>query len=181
MNNLDANDLMRHVSRPGHYNDPDLLQVGNIGLTYIEQVSHFSLWCLITGPLLISTDLDQLSNKSLKILTNAELIAINQDVGGRQGVRVSPVRPNGPPGTSEGLEIWAKPLANGSLAVVLLNRSPRTSDMKATWAELGLPVGQAMAARDIFNHKDFPTPMDDQLVVKAVPSHGTVSVKLTPM
>ena len=79
------------------------LQVGNVGLTYEEQVTHFALWCLITGPLLISTDLSTISNASLAILQHEELIAVNQDPGGVQGVRVSASDPHG-------VEVWAKPL-----------------------------------------------------------------------
>ena len=80
MNNLDSNNEMATVNHrhPGHYNDPDMLQVGNIGLSHTEQISHFALWCLITGPLLISTDLTTISDESLEILTKTELIAINK-------------------------------------------------------------------------------------------------------
>ena len=110
MNNLDKNNAMAPVNHahPGHYNDPDMLQVGNIGLSQEEQISHFALWCLITGPLLISTDLNTIDKDALAILTSPELIAINQDPGGIQGVRVSPAAPFG-------TEVYAKKLANGDV------------------------------------------------------------------
>ena len=76
-----------------------------------------ALWCLIAGPLLISTDLQTISNESLAVLKSPELIAVHQDPAGVQGVRVSPAAP-------DGVEVWAKPLASGAVAAVFLNRSP---------------------------------------------------------
>ena len=80
MANLDANDAMAAVqnTHPGHHNDPDMLQVGNVGLSHTEQQAHFSLWCLAGGPLLISTDLAVLAVPALRILTAPELIGVNQ-------------------------------------------------------------------------------------------------------
>eukprot|EP00040_Diaphanoeca_grandis_P027821 m.159215 g.159215 ORF g.159215 m.159215 type:complete len:969 (-) comp31127_c1_seq1:249-3155(-) len=81
MSNIHKNDIMRNVAVPGHFNDPDMLQVGNVGLTPDEQRTHFSLWCIVGAPLLAGTDIIHASNETLEILMAAEVIAVNQDLG----------------------------------------------------------------------------------------------------
>ena len=84
MANIHRQDRMASVARPGHFNDPDMLQVGNVGLTVAEQYSHMSLWCVASAPLLAGTDIVGASNATLDILANPEVTAVNQDLG-REG------------------------------------------------------------------------------------------------
>lgn len=105
-------------SGPGGWNDPDMLEVGVGGVTGTEGRAHFSLWSLLNAPLIAGNDLRTMSADTRTILTNTEVIAVNQDWGGRQGHKISD---NG------NLEVWRKPMSNGSVAVVLLNRGTSTS------------------------------------------------------
>ena len=149
-------------------------QVGNIGLSHTEQISHFALWCLITGPLLISTDLNSITNESLAILTSPELIAVNQDPGGVQGVRVSAADP-------DGAETWSKPLVSGKVAAVFLNRSPATRDITASFETLGLPTHATVSTRDLWLRKDLAMGVKGGFTAKAVPSHGMLAVMFSPV
>ena len=153
-----------------------MLQVGNTGLSHREQVSHFALWCLITGPLLISTDLSSISKESLAILTASELVEINQDFGGVQGVRVSDADPTG-------VEVWAKPLhggAPGAIAAVFLNRSPDTRDITASWAMLGIQADVSVDVRDLWLQEDIAVGVQNRFTANAVPSHGVLAAKFSP-
>jgi alpha-galactosidase len=188
MNNLDVNNAMAPVNHahPFHYNDPDMLQVGNIGLSHQEQVAHFALWCLITGPLLISTDLNSISNDSLAILTHDELIAVNQHPSGIQGTLVSKPDPFG-------VEVWAKKLGTGgsgsSVVVIFLNRASdgKPRDISTTWEEIGLDLQFALVStrinvsvRDIWERKDMaPVMSGSGYVAKGVVAHSVVALKFT--
>ncbi len=101
---------------PGHWNDPDMLEVGNGGMNATEYRSHFSFWCLLAAPLIAGNDLKNMTPEIKEILTNKEVIAVNQDPLGMQGRRV---RKNGD------ADVWAKQLKDGSRAVVLFNRGAR--------------------------------------------------------
>ena len=174
MNNLDKNNDMAPVNHahPGHYNDPDMLQVGNIGLSQEEQISHFALWCLITGPLLISTDLNTIDKDALAILTSPELIAINQDPGGIQGVRVSPA-------AAFGTEVYTKKLANGDVAAIFINRSPGTTSISADFAMLGLPASAKVTARDLWKREAITGAVSGGVfTAKSVVSHSCLAVRL---
>ena len=81
MGNIHSQNDMASVARPGHFNDPDMLQIGNIGLTLTEQYTHMTLWCIAGAPLLAGTDLVHASNDTLAILANVEVTAIDQDLG----------------------------------------------------------------------------------------------------
>ena len=107
---------------PGHWNDPDMLEVGNGGMKYDEYVTHMSLWVLLAAPLLAGNDLSKMTPATLNILTNREVVAVDQDAKGMQGRRIAQEGP---------LEVWAKPLADGSIAVGLFNRSESTSPTRA--------------------------------------------------
>src|SRR6266567_2122738 len=114
---------------PGHWNDPDMLEIGNGGMTDIEYQTHMSLWCLLAAPLLAGNDIRDMKPDIAEILMNKEVIAIDQDKLGKQGVRVA----------KEGdLEVWAKPLADGSHAVALFNRGESAAKVTAKWSDLGL-------------------------------------------
>ena len=175
--NLDLNAAMAPVQNghPGHYNDADGLQVGNVGLSIDEQRSHFTLWALMGSPLLISTDLGAISAESLRVLTAAEIIAVNQDALGLQGARVGP-----PANASAAGEVWAKRLAGGDLAVVLFNR--RGAGPADVALELStLPVVAATwTARDMWARAEIGVIGPRRYVAKGVPRHGVVALRLTP-
>ena len=149
-----------------------MLQVGNAGMTLTEQRAHFSAWCISAAPLLVATDLiSAVDPETLAILSAPELIAVNQDPLGVQGVCVSPAAPAGG-------ECWAKPLADGSVAAMLLNRGPAAAAISCSWAELGLPAGASAAVRDLWARKDLG-PFTGAYSA-TVESHGAVVVRVNP-
>jgi alpha-galactosidase len=166
---LDLQDGLESYAGPGHWNDPDMLEVGNGGMTTTEYRSHFSLWCILAAPLIAGNDIRSMSPEIAGILTNKEVIAVDQDQLGMQGRRVK----------REGdLEVWAKQLADGSRAVALLNRGPAESKISVTWNDLGYPDYLPASVRDLWAMKDlgkitgsFSSP---------VPSHGVVMVRIKP-
>lgn len=130
----DENNLWAGFARPGGWNDPDMLEVGNGGMTITEYTSHFSLWALMKSPLLVGCDIRSMSNDTYRILTNTEVIAVNQDPLGVQGEKVFV------DGTSE---VWAGPLeprspAKMSFAVILFNRDFVEAKITAKWSDIGL-------------------------------------------
>ena len=159
---------------PGHWNDPDMLVVGKVGwgpslhrthLKPDEQITHISLWCLQSAPLLIGCDMSQLDPFTLAVLTNDEVLAVNQDPLGRPAGRVA---------RAEQAEVWARPLADGTLAVGLFNRGSAPASVKARWADLKLTGPQPV--RDLWHQKDAGTFSD--AFQATVPAHGTVLVKI---
>tara|TARA_R110002049_G_scaffold309306_1_gene520976 strand:- start:15406 stop:16644 length:1239 start_codon:yes stop_codon:yes gene_type:complete len=110
---LDLQVKLRTYSGPGHWNDPDMLEVGNDGLNLTESHAHFGLWCLLSAPLMAGNDLRNMSKDIIEILTNKEVIAINNDPLGRQALKYMDYGD---------LEIWLKPLKNGDFAIGILNR-----------------------------------------------------------
>ncbi len=111
--------LYKYASK-GHYNDPDMLEVGNGKLTYNQNVSHFSLWCMMNAPLILGNDLRNMSEQVKSIVTNRNMIAINQDPLAKQAKRVK----------KGVVDVLAKPLANGSVAVCFFNKSSHGAKAK---------------------------------------------------
>jgi alpha-galactosidase len=154
---------------PGHWNDPDMLEVGNGGMTDTEYRSHFSLWAILAAPLIAGNDLRNMRPEIHDILTNKEVIAVDQDVLGRQGERVAK---NGD------LEVWSKQLKDGSRAVVLLNRGSAEQQITVSWEEVGYPSSVSASVRDLWQHKDL-----GKFAGKfsaTVASHGVVMVTVKP-
>jgi alpha-galactosidase len=166
---LDLQDGLESYAGPGHWNDPDMLEVGNGGMTATEYRAHFSLWCLLSAPLMAGNDLRSMQPEIKEILTNREVIAIDQDPLGLQGRRVK----------REGdRELWVKQLADGSRAVVLFNRGPKAAELSASWIDIGYPPRLSARVRDLWAGKDL-----GQLTGKfsaEVPSHGVVMVTIKP-
>jgi alpha-galactosidase len=146
-----------------------MLEVGR-GATPDEDRAHFSIWALLAAPLLAGNDLRSMSNATQAILTNAEVIAVDQDPLGVQGRLVAT------PGAN--LQVWSKPLSGtNTRAVVLFNRSAGATAMTVQWAALGLPTGPALV-RDLWSHTDLGS-FYGSYTAASVPSHGVVMLKIT--
>ncbi len=166
---LDMQDSIASYAGPGHWNDPDMLEVGNGGMTNEEYRAHFSMWCLLAAPLIAGNDLRTMNPETHAILTNAEVIAVDQDPLGIEGHRVS---------RNGDLEVWSKPLADGGRAVALLNRGTVADDISAQWTDLGYPAHMSAKVRDLWAKRDrgvFTTAFSSQ-----VPPHGVVMVTVKP-
>jgi len=166
---LDLQDGIESYAGPGHWNDPDMLEVGNGGMTNTEYRSHFSLWCLMAAPLMAGNDLEHMSDETHAILTNKELIAVDQDPAGIQAKRVK---------KDNGLEVWVKQLSNGGRAVGLLNRSAMEAEISAQWIDLGYPENLRAEVRDLWEHKSVGSHKGSYSA--KVPSHGVVVVTVLP-
>ena len=146
-----------------------MLEVGNGGMTDTEYRSHFSLWAILAAPLIAGNDLRSMTPAIRDILTNKEVISVDQDPLGRQGERVA---------TSGDAEVWAKQMNDGSRAVILLNRGQVEQQISVKWREIGYPDSLGASVRDLWQHKDsgnftggFSAP---------VPSHGVVMLIVKP-
>ena len=166
---LDLQDGLQTYAGPGHWNDPDMLEVGNPGMSPTEYRSHFVMWCILAAPLMAGNDIMHMTDDTRAILTNREMIAIDQDALGIQGHRV---RKDGD------LEIWSKQLSDGSRAVALLNRGAGEQKMTANWTDIGYPESLSAQVRDIWNHKDLGKKSGS--FSADVPSHGVVVIKVKP-
>jgi alpha-galactosidase len=143
--NLDQSSQHSTVARPGAWNDPDMLEVGNGGMTDDEYRAHMSLWAIQAAPLIAGNDLRTMSEATRIILTNPEVLAVDQDSLGAQGIIVWEPVPD--------LQVWAKPLRNGTHAVVLLNRSARADTINAYLSRVGIHSDSA-SVRDLWSHSE---------------------------
>jgi alpha-galactosidase len=166
---LDLMNGIESYSGPGHWNDPDMLEIGNGGLSTVESRAHFSMWALFSAPLLAGNDLGNMSAETKEILMNKEVIAIDQDPSGVQGHRVK---------KTGDLEVWSKQLADGGRAVALLNRSDKPATISADWQDVGYPAQVSANVRDLWAHKDLGAKSGSYST--EVPSHGVVLVTVRP-
>jgi len=166
MNLFKLNAPLAPAAGPGHWNDPDMLEVGNGGMTDTEYRTHFSLWAMMASPLLIGTDLRKATPATFQILGNRDVIAIDQDKLGVQATVVS---------NANGHWILKKPLANGDVAVALFNESEAPATIRTTAAAMGLPERYAYAVRDLWRHETTHTA---GTVSAIVPPHGTVMYRV---
>ncbi|CAM9000469.1 unnamed protein product [Rhodiola kirilowii] len=166
----DLNERWAEYARPGGWNDPDMLEVGNGGLTYDENVLHFSIWAISKAPLLIGCDVRNMTAETLGILSNTEVIAVNQDT---LGVQAKKVRWEGDP------EIWAGPLTNYRVAVLLVNKGPNRFTMTTLWEDIGLPIDTVVEVRDLWEHKTLKQHFVGNLSA-TVASHACKMYVLTP-
>ena len=156
---------LERFAAPGHWNDPDMLEVGNGKMNKDEYRTHMSLWCLLAAPLLAGNDLSKMTPDTLAILTNPEVIAVDQDALGMQGHRVA----------QEGqLEVWVKLLADGSKAVGLFNRGESVMPVTAYFRDVG--VGDAASVRDLWEKRDLG--VFNSSFTAQVPRHGVVLLKV---
>lgn len=170
LNAIDKNtDLWMYASQ-GHYNDMDMLQIGR-GMTYEEDKAHFSFWCLMHSPLLLGNDLTKIDDRTLGIVTNQELIDINQSPYVYQARRLIK---NGD------LEVWGRPLVStvsGEVVVVLLNRSKSAHTITFKLKEAGIEHSKGYILRDLWTKEVFSTSFNEE-ISREVPSHGVVVLKI---
>jgi alpha-galactosidase len=141
---LDSQDGLESYAGPGHWNDLDMLELGNGGMTATEYRSHFSMWCLLAAPLMSGNDIRSMSDETHDILTNKEVIAVDQDPLGRQGRRVK---------RTGSTEVWAKEMSDGSRAVALLNRGASEQRITGEWTGIGYPAHLRATVRDLWDHR----------------------------
>ncbi|MCD7457339.1 hypothetical protein HAX54_034889 [Datura stramonium] len=167
----DQNEVYADLAKPGGWNDPDMLEVGNGGMTKDESVVHFSIWAISKAPLIIGCDVTNLSNDTMEILANKEVIDVNQD---ELGVQAKKVRMEGD------LKVWAGPLSGNRIALVLLNRSYQKIEVTALWEDIGIPPNSLVEARDLWEHKTLKTRFVGNLTAM-VKSHGCKMYVLKPI
>ncbi|KAM7463234.1 hypothetical protein LguiA_031355 [Lonicera macranthoides] len=144
LSRADMNEIYAELARPGGWNDPDMLEVGNGGMTTNEYIVHFSIWAISKAPLLIGCDVRNATKEIIDIIANKEVIAVNQD---RLGVQAKKVRSEGD------LEIWAGPLSGYRVALLLVNRGPSPNIITAQWDDIKIPPKSVVTARDLWEHK----------------------------
>ena len=152
---------------PGHWNDPDMLEIGNGKMTADEYRTHMSLWALLAAPLLAGNDLSKMTLADKRILMNADAISIDQDALGRQGDRLY---------QSGDFDVWTKPLSRGRVAVGLFNRSWNNREVSVDLAEIGFRNGAAV--RDVWKQKDLGHVTG--VFTDTVPTHGVTLLIVGP-
>jgi alpha-galactosidase len=157
-----AQEELAPYAGPGHWNDPDMLEIGNSGMTDTEYRTHMSLWSMLAAPLIAGNDVRSMTQSIADILMNREVIAIDQDPAGMQARRVS---------KSGDQEIWVRPLAHGDRAIAFFNRGDSPAEMGVNWADVGLPPAPA-TVRDLWAHRDVVLSSVEHKVT--VPSHGVL-------
>ena len=152
---------------PGHWNDPDMLEVGNGGMTDTEYRTHFSMWSVMSAPLLIGSDLRKTSDATFDILGNEEVIAVDQDPLGTQGTVLS---------SEGGRWVVAKEMKDGSRAVALFNETGSAQRIATTAGAVGVPDADAYTLRDLWQHRSYNTA---GTIAATVPAHGTVLLRVS--
>jgi alpha-galactosidase len=157
---------LEKYAAPGHWNDPDMLEIGNGGMSDIEYRTHMSLWAMLAAPLLAGNDIRSMSEATKSILENREVIAVDQDKAGHQGYRVA---------KDGDTEVWAKPLSGGHLAVGLFNRGEASTTITANWSDL--KIAGKHKVRDLWQHENRGVAQDK--FSAEVPGHGVVLVRIS--
>jgi alpha-galactosidase len=163
---FNQNDLAPYA-KPGHWNDPDMLEIGNGAMSNDEYKTHMSLWAILAAPLLAGNDLRSMTPEILAILINKEVIAVDQDKLGKQGQRVWQAGEQ---------EIWTRQLSGGAIAVALFNRA--NVEAKVTLRPADLKLNGFRKARDLWSHQAVTWPSDGEYSV-VIPSHGVMMLKLS--
>lgn len=158
---------------PGGWNDPDMLEIGNGGMTTAEYQTEFSLWAEMAAPLLAGTDLRTISKADLAIYTNKDVIAVDQDELGKQGI---PVANNGEPAGNNGLWVMTKPLANGDRSVVLFNSTGTTKTITTTARQVGLAPSHQYSLDNLWTHT---TTESGGTISASVPAHGVAMYRVS--
>ncbi|MBO8195856.1 glycoside hydrolase family 27 protein [Streptomyces oryzae] len=158
---------LAQYARPGAWNDPDMLEVGNGGMSDTEYRTHFSMWSVMAAPLLIGSDLRKADDKTLEILGNKEVIAVDQDPLGKQGEVVS---------QQDGRWVVAKEMSDGSRAVALFNETGQQQEISVDATDTGLPQAASYGVRDLWKHQDSTS---TGRLSATVPAHGTVLLRVS--
>ncbi|MEY9863369.1 alpha-galactosidase [Catenulispora sp. GAS73] len=169
LRNLDADAAHPEAAGPGHWNDPDYLGP-ELGMTDTEAQSQFSMWSIVAAPLIIGSDVTKLSDNAVAMLTNREVLAVDQDPLGVQGTVLTGA--TNPANT----QVWTKPLAGGDVAVALLNRGTTPQTISTTAAQIGLPKSGAYALRDLWQHT---TTESAGTIAATVAPHGVVLLRVS--
>ncbi|GIH05041.1 alpha-galactosidase [Rhizocola hellebori] len=164
---LDQQNGLETFARGNGFNDPDMLEVGNGGMTATEYTAHFSLWALLNSPLLLGNDLRSMTATTLNIIRNAEVVAVNQNFSGTQGRKVRDFGDT---------EVWAKPMSDGSVATVLFNRSAAAATVNTSAGELGLAGSSSYSLRNLWT---FTNSTSTGAISASVPAHGAVMLRVT--
>jgi alpha-galactosidase len=176
---VDMQEGLRKYAGPGHWNDPDMLEVGNGTLTPGEDRAHFTLWAMLAAPLIAGNDLRNMTAETTEVLTNKNVIAINQDKLGIQGFKVS---------AKDGLEVWARPLANGDWAIAFLNRSTEAKKIDFDWAtaqiyddinKVSPDFKSVYSIKNLWDKKDNGKATTKKAFKADVPAHDIVVLRLT--
>lgn len=176
---LDKQDGLRKYAGPGHWNDPDMLEVGNGALTESEDRAHFSMWAMLAAPLIAGNDLRSMNKHTTSVLTNTDVIAVNQDSLGIQGFKLA---------VADSVETWLKPLVNNEWAVCFLNRSVKEKPLKIDWKQLSAVDSVFNKILDTKNHSfklyNLWTKENIQTTGKNIttrlPPHDVLMFRLTP-
>jgi alpha-galactosidase len=167
LNQIDSTKPLAKYHGPGHVNDLDMLQIGR-GLTYEEDKTHFAMWCMMSTPLMLGNDLTTISEETLSIVMNRELIAVNQDPACIQAISVD---------MKGDAEIWVKDLGrqcSSQKAIAVLNRGNKSIEVTLTWSDYGFK--SSASARDLWTHSDISEAQSHTVVI---PAHGTAVYKVT--
>ncbi|KOV10998.1 alpha-galactosidase [Streptomyces sp. XY431] len=163
-----ANQGLANYAKAGAFNDPDMLEIGNGGMTGTEYRTHFSLWAQMAAPLMIGTDLRTAEPETLEILTNTDVIAVDQDPLGKQGSVVS---------RENGLVVMSKPLADGSRSVTLTNEGSYDATISTTAQAVGIGGAESYKVKDLWSKK---ISTGNGAISAVVPGHGTAMFRVTP-
>jgi alpha-galactosidase len=168
--NFDQNAFHAASGGPNHWSDPDMLEVGVPGISQLEEQSLFSLWAISAAPLWAGNNLITMSQSTLQVLTNPELIAVDQDPLGQPATLITEERP--------GLQVWARRLAGeqSPQAVLLFNRNAEPAKMYVDWEDLG--IYRPVTARDLWAHRDLGVLSGEYSTI--VPAHGVVMLRVVP-
>eukprot|EP00257_Ricinus_communis_P013388 XP_015570808.1 alpha-galactosidase 1 isoform X2 [Ricinus communis] len=168
----DLNEVYANYAKPGAWNDPDMLEVGNGGMKYSEYVVHFSIWAISKAPLLLGCDIRHMNYETMKIIGNEEVIAVNQD---QLGVQARKVRMEGE------REIWAGPLSGNRKVVLMVNRKTWGSPLTAHWDDIGFNSNNIVVqARDLWEHHTLEKPFQGNMTAYINP-HSCKMYVLTPI
>jgi hypothetical protein len=169
--------VQHQYTKPGRWSDPDMLIIGRVGwgenlhytrLTPDEQYTHISLWCLLSAPLLIGCDISKLDAFTLNLLSNDEVLAVNQDALGKEARQAI---------ATSAHQIWIKELEDGSHAIGLFNLSDKYETIEANWKELGLNKAGSKKVHDLWRQKDLGS-FAETFVTKVAP-HGVTFIKVS--
>jgi alpha-galactosidase len=168
MDILDRQVGLEQYAGPGGWNDPDMLEVGNGNLTLGEYRAHFSLWCLLAAPLMSGNDLRTMTGDIIDIMTNKEVLAVNQDSLGVQGYKMQ---------DDGDYEVWIKPMQDSSFAVILLNRSQIEKQMSIYWEKIGFSSDDILFVRDLWQKQDVG--YLQTFYSSMVPAHDIVMIRIS--